>query len=77
MRMNCRVKPGNDASGMINFLPISRKGERTRIAPVVIRPYPASTASAPVTAVALSMIVRSKAPDCTVTFSAKKRASVT
>ncbi len=38
---------------------------------------PVNTVSAPVTAVALSMMVRSSAPDCTVTFSAKKRARVT
>jgi len=39
--------------------------------------YPSSTASAPVTASALSVTVFSSAPACTERFSAKKRAKVT
>jgi hypothetical protein len=39
--------------------------------------YASNTASAPFTASALSITVRSSAPACTVTFSAKNRASVT
>jgi hypothetical protein len=39
--------------------------------------YPSSTASAPLTASALSITVRSSAPACTEMFSAKNRASVT
>jgi hypothetical protein len=41
------------------------------------RGYPSSTASAPLTASALSITVRSSEPACTVMFSAKNRASVT
>ncbi len=41
------------------------------------RLYATRTASAPLTASALSITARSSAPDCTVMFSAKKRASVT
>jgi hypothetical protein len=39
--------------------------------------HPSSTASAPVTASALSITVRSSAPACTAMFSAKNLASVT
>ena len=39
--------------------------------------YPSNTASAPFTASALSITVRSSEPACTVMFSAKNRASVT
>jgi hypothetical protein len=39
--------------------------------------YPSSTASAPLTASALSITVRSSEPACTEMFSAKNRASVT
>jgi hypothetical protein len=50
----------------------AEKGDRLRG-----RSYPSNTASAPLTASALSITVRSSEPACTEIFSAKNRASVT
>ena len=50
--------------------------ESVRLHPCA-EPHPSSTASAPFTASALSITVRSREPACTEMFSAKNRASVT
>jgi hypothetical protein len=58
--------------------PSSRRGGRDDIAyGATLRAYPSNTASAPFTASALSITVRSSEGACTEMFSAKNRASVT
>ena len=66
------VEPTPHPSAMLRIAStLSHKGEGKLV------PYPSNTASAPFTASALSITVRSSAPACTVMFSAKNRASVT
>jgi len=64
--MDYRVKPGNDGCAGTTSGKCRTCG-----------PYPSNTASAPFTASALSITVRSKAGACTEMFSAKNLASVT
>ena len=78
-----REKPPSFRSGMILVVPALSRDPKPQTPMVIPKPsnsdfrYASSTASAPFTASALSVTVRSSAGACTEMFSAKNRASVT
>ncbi|MGY4477595.1 hypothetical protein ACVILL_005009 [Bradyrhizobium sp. USDA 3364] len=67
----------NPVSSLLSFAGTTAVNVVRRVAERTPGNYPASTASAPVTASALSVTVFSSDGACTAMFSAKKRASAT